>query len=146
MAEASPLALIRTAHVLDVDAPSAADKLASTTLRLANYRAREIDLDAVSSGEAVIVIADTWVPGWKAYVDGREAPLFRVNHTQMAIHLPNSGAFHVRLAYEPPYRHLSDVLAAPARLLPDASRSQPFDRQLSMGDLPSVCLSTNAQQ
>jgi hypothetical protein len=143
---ASPIALMHTAHVLDADAAPVADKLASANLRLANYGAREIDLDAVSSGEAVIVIADTWFPGWKAYVDGREAPAFRVNHTQIGIHLPNSGTFHVRLAYEPPYRQLNDILAAPTWLLPDASRSEPFSRQLGLGDLPTVCLSTNAEQ
>jgi hypothetical protein len=145
MAKASPLALTHTAHVLDADAPPVADKLASASLRLANYGAGEIDLDAVSSGEAVIVIADTWVPGWKAYVDGREAAPFRVNHTQIGIHLPNSGSFHVRLAYEPSYRWLNDILAAPTRLLPDAPRSE-LSLQLGLGDLPSICQSTNAQQ
>jgi hypothetical protein len=100
----------------------------------------------VSSGEAVIVIADTWIPGWKAYVDGREATPFRVNHTQIGVHLPNAGSFRVRLAYEPFYGRLTEILAAPTRLLPDASRSEPFIRQVSLGDLPSVCLSTNAQE
>jgi hypothetical protein len=146
MMKASPIALMHTAHVLDADAPPVADKLASASLRLANYRAGEIDFDTVSSGEAVIVIADTWIPGWKAYVDGREVPPFRVNHTQIGIHLPNSGTFHVRLAYEPPYLRLSDILAAPTWLLPDAARPQPFSRQLGLGDLPSVCLSTNAER
>jgi hypothetical protein len=145
MTKASPIALMHTAHVLDADAPPVADKLASANLRLANYGAGEISFHAVSSGEAVIVIADTWFPGWKAYVDGREAPAFRVNHTQIGIHLPNSGTFHVRLAYEPPYRQLSDILAAPTRLLPDAPRSE-LSPELGLGDLPSVCQSTNAQQ
>jgi hypothetical protein len=145
MTKASPIALMYTAHVLDTDAPPVADKLASASLRLANYRAREIDLDAVSSGEAVIVIADTWIPGWKAYVNGREAPPFRVNHTQIGIHLPNSGTFHIRLAYEPPYRQLSDILAAPTRLLPDTPRSE-LSPVLGLGDLPPICQSTNAQQ
>jgi hypothetical protein len=146
MTKASPIALRHTAHVLDADAPPVADKLASASLRLRNYGAGEIDLDAVSSGEAVIVIADTWIPGWKAYVDGREAPPFGVNHTQIGVHLPNSGIFHIRLAYEPPYPRLNDILAAPTRLLPDASRSEPHSRELGLIDLPSICLSPNAQQ
>jgi hypothetical protein len=146
MAKASPITLMHTAYVLDADAPPVARELASADLRLANYGAKEIDLDVVSSGEAVIVIADTWIPAWKAYVDGREVPPFRVNHTQIGLHLPNSGTFHVRLAYDPPYRQLNDILAAPSWLLPDASRSEPFSRQLELGDLPTVCLSTNAEQ
>jgi hypothetical protein len=144
--KASPIALRHTAHVLDAEAPLVAQKLAVTKLRLANYGAGEIDLDAASSGEAVIVIAATWIPGWKAYVDGRETPLFRVNHTQIGLHLPTSGTFHVRLAYEPPYRRLSDIVAAPTRFLPDASRSEPFSRQLGPDHLPSICLLTNAHE
>ena len=143
---ASPVALMHTAHVLDKDAPPVREKFASASLRLANYGSGEIHLDAVTSGEAIIVIADTWIPGWKAYMDGREAHLFRVNHVQIGIHLPNSGTFHVRLAYEPPYRQLNNILAAPTRLLPDARRSEPFSREFGLGALPSACLSTNAQE
>jgi hypothetical protein len=113
---------------------------------LANYRAGEIDLDAVASGAAVIVFADTWIPGSKAYVDGREASLFRVNHTQFGIYLPKAGTYRVRLAYEPSYRPLFDILAAPTRLLPNAARSEPFSRRLGLGDLPALCATTNADE
>jgi hypothetical protein len=76
---------MRTAHVLAADAPPVADKLASVSLRLANYEAEEIDLDAVSWGEAVFVIADTWIPGWNAYVDRREADLAQLMTLRLLI-------------------------------------------------------------
>jgi hypothetical protein len=78
-------------------------------------------------------------------VDGSEAPLLRVNHTQIGIHLRSPSTFHVRVAYEPPYRRLADVLAAPARLIAGAQRAEPSNRQLSVDDLPRVCASPNAQ-
>ncbi len=143
---ASPIELMRTAHALDTDAPPLADKLARVRLRLLNYQAGAMDIDAESSGGAVIVIANTWIPGWKASVDGRDALLFRVNHTQMAIHLPEPGTFRVRLAYVPPFHQLGDVLAAPARFMTDARGAEPSNRQLDFGDLPSVCASPHAQQ
>ena len=144
LTEASPVDLLRTAHALNTEAPPRAEQLARATLRLLRYEGGTIDLHAVSSGEAVIVIANTWIPGWQASVDGRDAPLFRVNHTQIAIHLPEPGTFRVTLAYEPPFHQLLDVLAAPARLVADAHRPEPSYRQLDFGDLPPACASPNA--
>ena len=111
-----------------------------------NYQPGNIALDAVTSGEAILVFAQTWLPGWKAYVDGREASLFRVNHTQIGLHLPAAGAFHVRLVYEPAYRWLNDILAVPAKLIAGAAAPEPFSYQLGVSELPAVCASTNAQE
>jgi hypothetical protein len=142
--KASPVELLRTAHVLDTDAPPVADELVPAALRLANYRAGTIELDAVASGEAVIIVADTWLPGTKAYVDGREASPFRANHTQFGLYLPKAGTYRVRLAYEPAYLPLLDILAAPTRLLPNAGRSEQLSRVLGLGDLPAICATINA--
>ncbi len=146
LTKASPLELLDAAHVLDADAPAVAWKLASARLRLSNYWPGEIDFDASAPSEAVIVIAHAWIPGWKAYVDGQATSLFRVNHTQIGIHLPKAGTFHIRLAYEPSYRLLNDILAAPTRLMPVTPQSQPSSDQLSIGDLPPICASTNTQE
>jgi hypothetical protein len=143
--EASPIELTRTAHMLEADAPPDMERLAPASLRLTGYRGREIDLDATSPGRAVIVVASTWSPGWKAYVDGREARPFRVNHTQIGILLPHSGTFRVRLVYEPSYGWLSNILAVPTRLLPNSSRSEPSDLRFGSDDLPTVCASRNAE-
>jgi hypothetical protein len=132
--------------MFSADAPPLGAKLVPASLRLSSYRAGAIEFDTVSPGEAVIVVADTWIPGWKVYVDGQEKRPFRVNHTQIGIHLPASGTFHVKLAYEPSYRWLTDILAAPTRLLPNASPSEPFGRQFGLGDLPSICAARNAQE
>jgi hypothetical protein len=146
LTRASPVDLMRTAHMLSADAPPLGEKLVPASLRLSSYRAGAIEFDTMSPGESVIVVAHTWVPGWKVYVDGEEARPFRVNHTQIGIHLPAAGTFHVKLAYEPSYRWVTDILAAPTRLLPDASRSEPFGRQFGLGDLPSICAAINAQE
>src|SRR6266478_6246621 len=88
--------------------------------------------------------------GFGCQTTGREKlismPRLRVKHTQIGIHLPKAGTFHIRLAYEPSYRLLNDILAAPTRLMPVTPQSQPSSDQLSIGDLPPICASTNTQE
>jgi hypothetical protein len=55
----------------------------------------------------VIVIAHTWIPGGKHM--WMATTLLRLNHTQIGIHLPKAGTFHIRLAYEPSHRWLSNI-------------------------------------
>ncbi|MGE5754976.1 MAG: REP-associated tyrosine transposase, partial [Planctomycetaceae bacterium] len=50
----------------------------------------------------LLVIADTWLPGWTAQVDGRAAPILRGNHAQRVIPLPHPGRHEIVLRYEPP--------------------------------------------
>jgi hypothetical protein len=50
----------------------------------------------------LMVVADTWMPGWTATVDGGPAPLLRGNHTQRVIPLPESGRHIVAMDYRPP--------------------------------------------
>jgi hypothetical protein len=146
LTKASAIELMRIARASDSDAPPVAEKLAPADLQLLRYQPGEIALDAAASGEAIVVFAQTWLSGWKAYVDGREVPLFRVNHTQIGLHLPTAGTFHVRLAYEPAYRWLNDILAVPAKLIAGAAAPEPFSYQLGVSQLPAVCASTNAQE
>ena len=134
---------MRTAHVLNADAPPIAGHLASLSLRLTAYQPGEIDVDAAGSGEAVIVFANTWLPGWKAYVDGQEVSVFRVNHTQIGVHLSKSGTFHIKLAYEPVYSRLADILATPTRLIAGAPGPQVSSHELGLGEIPPICASMN---
>jgi hypothetical protein len=50
----------------------------------------------------LLVVADTWMPGWTARVDGRPSPILRGNHAQRVIPLPRSGRHEVVMRYEPP--------------------------------------------
>lgn len=47
-----------------------------------------------------LVVAQTYFPGWKARLDGVEAPLLRANYAFSAVQIP-PGRFEVELAYEP---------------------------------------------
>ncbi|MEE2672168.1 MAG: YfhO family protein [Myxococcota bacterium] len=49
---------------------------------------------------AVLVVADAWYPGWKAWVDGNESPVLRVNGFFRGVALP-AGARQVEMRFEP---------------------------------------------
>jgi len=57
-------------------------------------------LDATSFGTQVLVIADSYYPGWRAYVDGEHKPLFIVDYVFRGLFVP-SGRHIVWLSYEP---------------------------------------------
>ena len=59
-------------------------------------------LDATTTAPGLLVIADTWMPGWSATVDGRAVPILRGNHAQRVIPLEHPGHHLVQLQYQPP--------------------------------------------
>ena len=57
-------------------------------------------VDTSSSGRALLVLTDSWFPGWKATVDGREVPIERVDYLIRGVPVP-AGAHRVEFRYEP---------------------------------------------
>jgi uncharacterized membrane protein YfhO len=48
----------------------------------------------------MLVVLDNYFPAWKAFVDGREVPVHRANHTFRAIAVP-AGDHTVTFRYDP---------------------------------------------
>jgi hypothetical protein len=59
---------------------------------------------------SLLVVGDTWYPGWKATVDGRDATIHRVNYVTRGIAVP-AGAHRVELRYEPASWRMGWVLS-----------------------------------
>jgi hypothetical protein len=66
------------------------------------YHPDRIELGAAVSGEAYLVVANTWSPFWIASVDGRAEKLTRSNHAQFGLAL-GPGKHQIILRYRPPY-------------------------------------------
>jgi len=65
-----------------------------------SYGLTTVSFDLQLAHPAILVLSDTYYPGWRVYVDGRRQPLFRANHAFRAVFLP-AGAKRVAFVYEP---------------------------------------------
>jgi hypothetical protein len=59
-------------------------------------------IEVTTEAPGLLVVADTWMPGWTADVDGRPAAILRGNHAQRVIALPDPGAHRIVLATRHP--------------------------------------------
>lgn len=50
----------------------------------------------------LLVVAEAWMPGWTAAVNGRRVPILRGNHAQRVIPLSEAGNHEVVMTYWPP--------------------------------------------
>jgi len=59
-----------------------------------------ITLSFEAAADGLAVLTDSYYPGWKAWVDGRPAPIYRVNYAFRGIPVPE-GSHTLELQYEP---------------------------------------------
>jgi hypothetical protein len=60
-----------------------------------------VDIYAVTKSAGWLVLTDTFYPGWKASVDGKEAQVLAANYAFRSVYLPSAGKHHITFAYEP---------------------------------------------
>ncbi|MGQ9840011.1 MAG: hypothetical protein ACUVR4_05700 [Anaerolineae bacterium] len=78
------------------DAPAGPDEQAIVVA----FQEEQAVLHVRATAPALLVVADTWYPGWTATVDGRPAELWRVNLLMRGI-LVDAGEHQVTLRYRP---------------------------------------------
>lgn len=64
------------------------------------YEEQRVEIRAVTDKPSLLVFTDTYYPGWKAYIDDKETPIYRANYAFRAVEIP-TGTYTVRFAYEP---------------------------------------------
>lgn len=57
-------------------------------------------LNTLTSAPSLLVVTDTFYPGWRAFIDNREVTILAANLSQRAIAVPE-GAHTIRFRYEP---------------------------------------------
>jgi hypothetical protein len=81
-------------------APSASDATAPATADIRSYQPEDVVIETRVERPSLLVLTDTYYPGWLATVDGVSAPLLRADFLYRAVPL-QPGAHEVRFAYRP---------------------------------------------
>ncbi len=71
-----------------------------TPARIISYTANSVSVSADAAENGLLFLSDSYYPGWKAYVDGEQKPIFRGDYTLRAVELPK-GKHHVDFIYSP---------------------------------------------
>jgi hypothetical protein len=77
------------------------------------YAATRVALDVEASGPALVVLTDTFYPGWRATIDGAPAPVYRVDGIVRGVFV-GAGRHRVAMRFFPPSQALGFGLAAVA--------------------------------
>jgi uncharacterized membrane protein YfhO len=82
---------------------------------IVHYEANQVTLQVNNDNYGLMVLSDTWFPGWIARVNGNDSPVLRVNHTLRAVAL-KPGISHVEFIYRP-HSFLAGLILSTATLL-----------------------------
>lgn len=69
-------------------------------VRFLRYANNQATIEAVLNGSGILVLTDSYYPGWRVYVDGIEKEILRANYFFRAVLLP-PGSHQVIFRYEP---------------------------------------------
>jgi Bacterial membrane protein YfhO len=86
--------------VLDREIPMPPIQQLKATAKIVRYENELVTIAASADNEAILVLADSHYPGWKAFVDGKEEVIRRANLFFRAVPLP-AGDHTVEFRYEP---------------------------------------------
>jgi len=68
--------------------------------KIINYQPNNIEVSVNSRSDALLFLADSYINGWKASIDGKNVPILRANYTFRAIVI-NRGEHSVKFWYDP---------------------------------------------
>ncbi|WP_152051197.1 hypothetical protein [Tautonia marina] len=73
-----------------------------------------IILRVTTEAPGLMVVADTWMPGWQATLNGRAVPLDRGDHAFRVVALPDPGNIEVVMRYHAPGLAIGGILSSGA--------------------------------
>ena len=91
--------------VLLANDPLAAFPEHRQVFREANYQSAgpdRVEISVNTEAAGLLVVADTWMPGWSAIVNGQPTKVLCGNHAQQVVVLPSAGNQRVSMRYDPP--------------------------------------------
>ena len=76
------------------------DQISFNKVELISESNNRLRLKVKTTENALLVLSDTYFPGWKALVNGTEKKIYRVNYTFRALSL-GPGTYSVEFIYDP---------------------------------------------
>ena len=70
------------------------------SVKIISYTPNEIQIETESNSDALLVLSDTYYPGWKVKVDGEYDRLLQVNYILRGVYL-SKGKHNVLIYYKP---------------------------------------------
>lgn len=97
--------------------PAPIDSASTARVEVASYAPDEIVLNVETDAPRLLVLSEIFYPaGWKASIDGEEAPIYRTNHLLRAVPV-TEGAQQVVLRFEPSSHRAGVWISASAVVL-----------------------------
>ncbi|HYH10806.1 MAG TPA: YfhO family protein, partial [Thermomicrobiales bacterium] len=84
---------------------------AADAAEITQYSPDTITIRTTSGAPGLLVLAETWDPGWRATVNGAEVTIYRANYALRAIPIP-AGVSTIELHYTPPSLQLGLVVSS----------------------------------
>jgi hypothetical protein len=85
---------------VEADAPGLDGPAEIAPVEPVRERPETLHFDVAPERPALLVVTDAWYPGWRAWVDGVESPVHRVNGLFRGVAVP-AGARRVEMRFEP---------------------------------------------
>jgi hypothetical protein len=77
-----------------------ADNASGAEAKIVRYTNLDVVIKATLSRSGILVLTDSYYPGWKVFVDGKEKKILRANHFFRGVQLA-AGSHTVEFRYEP---------------------------------------------
>lgn len=91
---------------LSIDAP-----LEGVAASYTHFGIQDIGLNVTATGNNLLFLSESWYPeGWKAYIDGQETPIHRINYMFRGVVVP-AGQHSLTMKFEPSGFYLGKTLS-----------------------------------
>lgn len=75
-----------------------------------SYQANKVEIKVNTSKDRVMVLSDSFYPGWEAFLDGKKVEIYRANYNIRAVKVP-MGNHKILFAYRPKTFFLSCIIS-----------------------------------
>jgi hypothetical protein len=102
----------RVAVARDAIPPQLPEAMAGS-VRIAAYRPEDVELTASMQTDGLVVLTDSFYPGWQATVDGSAAPIVRANYFARGVFVP-AGEHRIVFRYRPLSHRIGTLISLTA--------------------------------